>query len=315
MAWSGGTFTRTNGTYTGATVWAQDEANNHDIESARFDTHDYDIAQGINACLTKDGTNSPSAHLTWIKSNYWGGTSGGSANVQTISLSPALPAYAAGVKISFICGFSSTGAWTINVNGLGAANVIGIEAIANALVTLVYNGSAFVPVDSCSSLLLDRVTTQTIVTTTTSETTLYSKSIPANIMGTRRALRLTIKGRVGNSTGTSKTARYRVKFGSTTLADTETVLNISSTAFDTPYELTLILQPNNSATAQKAHFTVQSVDTGFGPGITSPPYIRLAYNSASEDTTAAVTLEATVELSASSASLVCVIDYACLELL
>lgn len=57
MPWSGGVYTRTNGTYNGATVWASDAAASVKIQSSRHDTHDQDIANGINACLLKDFSN------------------------------------------------------------------------------------------------------------------------------------------------------------------------------------------------------------------------------------------------------------------
>lgn len=63
MGWSAGTFTRTNGTYTGASVWASDEAATIDIESARHDTHDQDLAAGINLCIHKGGQNAATANL------------------------------------------------------------------------------------------------------------------------------------------------------------------------------------------------------------------------------------------------------------
>ena len=65
MAWSSGTFTRTNGTYSGATVWNQDRLAGTKITSANHDTHDQDIAQGVNACLNKNGQNSPTANIDW----------------------------------------------------------------------------------------------------------------------------------------------------------------------------------------------------------------------------------------------------------
>lgn len=64
MGWSGGTFTRTNGTYSGSGVWASDETNAFDIESSRHDAHDQDLATGINACLNKNGQNAMTADLS-----------------------------------------------------------------------------------------------------------------------------------------------------------------------------------------------------------------------------------------------------------
>lgn len=64
MAWDGsGNFNRSNGTYTGATVWQQDEVAAVDIEADRHDTHDEDLADGIEACLAKNGENAMTGDL------------------------------------------------------------------------------------------------------------------------------------------------------------------------------------------------------------------------------------------------------------
>ena len=65
MSWLSGIFTRTNGTYSGATVWNQDRLAGTKVTSANHDTHDQDIATGINACLNKNGENSPTANVDW----------------------------------------------------------------------------------------------------------------------------------------------------------------------------------------------------------------------------------------------------------
>lgn len=59
-AWSGGTYTKGNNSTGG---WTGDASLGIGIEAGRHDTQDDDFATGINACLTKDGTNSPSANL------------------------------------------------------------------------------------------------------------------------------------------------------------------------------------------------------------------------------------------------------------
>lgn len=59
MAWSGGQFTRANGD----TGWGDDAAALIGIEAGRHDTQDNDFKTGINATLTKDGTNTPTANL------------------------------------------------------------------------------------------------------------------------------------------------------------------------------------------------------------------------------------------------------------
>lgn len=82
----------------------------------------------------------------------YGGTSGGAANAQTISLTPALTAYAAGNTFKFLAGFTNTTtAPTINIDGLGAKTIkrndgstcqIG-DIVVGAEVELVYNGTDF----------------------------------------------------------------------------------------------------------------------------------------------------------------------------
>ena len=60
MAWSGGTFTRVDGT----TGWQDDEAAGTGIESGLMDTAFNDLAtDGINQTLNKAGQNSPTANL------------------------------------------------------------------------------------------------------------------------------------------------------------------------------------------------------------------------------------------------------------
>ena len=63
MPWSGGTFTRTNGVYSGAFVWNDDKTAGTKITAAHHDTHDEDLADGIDNCMAKDGTNAATANL------------------------------------------------------------------------------------------------------------------------------------------------------------------------------------------------------------------------------------------------------------
>lgn len=56
---SDGSFTRTTGTYTGSTAWAQESAAGNTIQASKFDTHDADIASGIGDAIGKWTTWSP----------------------------------------------------------------------------------------------------------------------------------------------------------------------------------------------------------------------------------------------------------------
>jgi hypothetical protein len=85
--------------------------------------------------------------------NAWGGTAGGTVNARTVSLTPALAAYFAGLTVCFVNGAAAnTGAATLNVDGLGAVAIrkgdgsVDLSAgdlSASALVTVVHDGTVF----------------------------------------------------------------------------------------------------------------------------------------------------------------------------
>lgn len=175
MPWSGGAFTRTNGVHTGATLWAQDRDAGTKILAARHDTHDQDLATGINSTLEKSGSNAATGNLNigsnrltavadgtaktdaatvnQIQSNApaFQASDTGTANAHAIALSPAITAYAAGQAITFKSASTSTTASTLNVNGLGtkALKKKNDQAIAagdiesGSIVTAVYDGTNF----------------------------------------------------------------------------------------------------------------------------------------------------------------------------
>jgi hypothetical protein len=82
------------------------------------------------------------------------GTVGGTANAITLTLVPALAAYANGVRLIFKATANNTGATTINVNGLGARNIFklsgtslvactGGEIISGAWYEIIDDGTQF----------------------------------------------------------------------------------------------------------------------------------------------------------------------------
>ena len=171
MPWAAGVYTKGNA---GTGGWTGDQGRGTGIESGLHDTQDNDFTTGINSTLNKDGSNVPSANLPMggfrhtgvglatARDSYatlgqaqdgtaiWGGTSGGTANAQTLTLSPAITAYAAGQRFGYFAVATNTGALTININGLGAKAVqwrnlalTGNEIEINAAVEIVYDGTAF----------------------------------------------------------------------------------------------------------------------------------------------------------------------------
>ena len=175
MGWSGGTFTRTNGTHTGTSIWQQDRDAGTKIVADRHDTNDNDLATGINTCITKDGANAFTssadlgsqkitaladgvAHTDGINAGQiqdggliFQASDTGSADAYAIALAPVVTAYAAGQEFTFKAGATSTGASTLNVNGVGVKNIkkkndqniAAGDIEANAIVKVVYDGTSF----------------------------------------------------------------------------------------------------------------------------------------------------------------------------
>ena len=178
MPWNGsGVFGRTNGHQNGATLWAAAKAAGRKIRTDDHDTHDEDIANVLENCITRNGENSPTANLPMNakkhtnvadgsdRSDYasYGqlldragayvapGGVGGTGNAITLAPSPSYSSYAQGMLLRFAVKTANTGAVTVNVNGLGVKNVVkvGNEALDSGdfavgnVVWLQYDGTRF----------------------------------------------------------------------------------------------------------------------------------------------------------------------------
>lgn len=238
MAWDGsGNFSRTNGDKTGSTTWQLDQAANIKIKADRHDTHDQDLANGINNCLTKDGQNTPTADMPMggrkhtnvsdgsARNHYatlgqvqdgggiWGGTATGTADAITISVNPSPSAYTAGQIFRFLPSAANTGAVTLNVSGVGVTAVKkggGLDLAAGDLksgkqVAVCFDGTEFQLLAEPWKEWLDSGHTPTFATTTTF-------TIPGNVTSdytTGRRLRITdattLYGTVDSSAYTSNT--------------------------------------------------------------------------------------------------------------
>ena len=174
MPWSGGSFTRTNGVNTGSTLWAEDRDDGYKILASHHDTHDQDLATGINSTLEKSGSNAATGNLNigsnrltavadgtaktdaatvnQIQSNAAAyAVATGTATAQVVALSPAITAYTAGQRISFKANATSTGATTVNVNAIGAKtlkklhdqDIAAGDIESGSVVTAIYDGTNY----------------------------------------------------------------------------------------------------------------------------------------------------------------------------
>ena len=172
MGFSSGVYTRTNGTFSGTTVWTQDKNAGTKITSSNHDTHDQDIANALSACLLKDGTQTVTADIplsTYKLTNIgratlttdaiqlnqvqrsetiWGGITTGYTTVFSANAVPAITSYNAGLMVNFITDHFSASP-TLGLNGLAQTIVRSFGGTAaatfapNSLYTAIYDGTYF----------------------------------------------------------------------------------------------------------------------------------------------------------------------------
>lgn len=140
------------------------------VSSSTYNSTITDISTALSDCITRDGQSpatgnipmgtyrhtglgvgviaTDSANLGQIQAqNYsWGGTAGGSLNALTITPSPAITAYTAGMRFAFKAASSNSGATTIAINGLSAIPIqvngsacVGGELIANSFYEILFD--------------------------------------------------------------------------------------------------------------------------------------------------------------------------------
>lgn len=118
------------------------------IMSTKFNNVINDIATALSTAITKDGQTTVTANLPMGSYRHTGvgapsardhyatvatvqdstnsyAVSGGAADVQTLTLSPAITAYSEGMLVGFRAGFTNTTSTpTLNVNGVGAKTIV-----------------------------------------------------------------------------------------------------------------------------------------------------------------------------------------------
>lgn len=146
------------------------------IDPTVFNALTADLATGLTTCLTKDGQTTPTANIPMGANKITGlaagtastdaanignlqsgtgtyvGTVGGTADVITLTASPAIAAYAAGQTFRFIASGANTTNVTVNVNGLGAKAITknGTTALvaddipSGMMVEITYDGTRFI---------------------------------------------------------------------------------------------------------------------------------------------------------------------------
>jgi len=157
--------------------------------------------------------------------------------------------------------------------------VVGSTGVAPVPTTLtggngisITNGAGSVTIATSTNVItiLDRaVGTQDVVNTTT-ETSVYSFTVPGGTLGTNRALRLTLTGDYLNNAAATPTFLIKVKYGGTTIFNGNAPALIQS-AFRFSIDVVTMLSANNATNSQIARTWYQgSVNNGMdGTGLAS----------------------------------------------
>lgn len=154
--------------------WVADKAANIKITASRMDTEMDGFATGLSNCVTKDGQTNPTADLPMSSQKHTGVANadardqyGAVGQIQdsaylyaavsgtdtyTMNLSPAITAYAAGQSFVGLVTNANTGAATLNVNSVGAKNILDVggsalvagDIPANSIISVVYDGTQFI---------------------------------------------------------------------------------------------------------------------------------------------------------------------------
>jgi hypothetical protein len=136
MPWAGGVYTRTDGIYTGSTVCQQEQAAGLSITAPLADAREQDLATGINNCLVKDGSNTPTANLPMNGFQHTGAAAA-TASGQYMRWDEVVGVYQpVAANLTALGGLTFAANEIILGTGANAAEMLTFTAIAQALAAL-----------------------------------------------------------------------------------------------------------------------------------------------------------------------------------
>ena len=231
-----------------------------------------------------------------------------------VTLSPAITAYTNGMEIRFKPDTANTGNATLNVNGLGAFNILknhdqtletgDIEA--NQIVVVVFNdtgtdcwelqtpsaammstaNSATLTAGASSnadalhthsntSKRIQNIYTPVTVVSTTSETDLVSVTVPGGTLSTTNAIRVRLYCPT-LSVEASSTVTFRFKYGGTTFITSGMTNVVAGVTGAMSGMIEFLLMANNSAATQVATSEVNFITNGVNTTFSNTVYYAKA---------------------------------------
>ena len=146
MPWQGSapnkSFTRSNGTHSGGTAWAEDEAAGTGITSARHDVHDEDLADAIDAALMKDGGNKMTGLIDAGGFGFTNLATLGSAAEATIASSSTTDLLGSTALFNVISGTTTITSLGTGTNRVKVARFSGALTLTHNATSLILPGGA-----------------------------------------------------------------------------------------------------------------------------------------------------------------------------
>ncbi|KKK87657.1 hypothetical protein LCGC14_2751030, partial [marine sediment metagenome] len=223
------------------------------------------------------------------------------ANILHIGDSSGLQDFPPASAFSADVTLSGTGAATITANSVDGTNIaLGSDAAGDIMR---YGGTDWERLSNTSTsdiigtVILDRDVTIATVSNSTAETTVYRWVVPANTLGTDRAIRITYLGDYLNNSGGSADFSLLFKYGSTTWA-TATLQTITADASRRAIfhrQMPATLSAANATNAQIGFAGMSITDPGPLDGTSEglPIGVQAMHNSIAEDSTTDLVLTIT----------------------
>lgn len=245
-------------------------------------------------------------------------SNGGTANAQTITTNPTFTPAIGDVFFFFPVATNSSGSVTISINGstpyslfksIYSVAVEGLSAgdlLEGRLSAIMIGGSSSAYlINPPTTNILKNDTAYFSINNSIVETEIFNATIFANVLQQKRSIKLRHIGRTysNSNIGSSITATYKVKLGSTTLS-TFTTSHLATSVQGEAIDINLLISAANAST-QRFMGEIKEGKPSSASGTVADGYDKIAYlqGSGNEDMTSNKNLIITVQLGTAHAQM------------
>lgn len=226
---------------------------------------------------------------------------------RTVSLEAATTA-GAGRTITIVDESGHAGDFPITIDPSGTEKIDGVLTTVIlddfGSITLHCDGSNwFSDVKTNPVQVQNRDFTQTTVSNTVVETTVYSYTLQANTLRKSRGLRWKMMGHALNNAGASRTMQFKFKFGSQNAYDVTHTFGTPS-ALERPTDFNVYIQGTAATNTQESTSSSTTSGTGVsGTGTAVVEHFLAHHHTLAQDTTADIAMSITVTFSSATATI------------